>query len=154
MPKIDFETIARSNATGYPEPFGEPVARRWYRRVGPATGLTALGASHLTLEPGAWSSQRHWHVAEDELLVMLSGEAVLIEDEGETVLRAGDFVAWPMGVRNGHHLVNRGETDCTFICVSAGDGDAGADYPDLDMVFADGAYRHRDGTPYPPRPLP
>ena len=59
------------------------------------------------LEPGAWSSQRHWHEGEDELLVMLEGEAVLVEDDGETVLRAGDIAAWPKGVANGHHLVNR-----------------------------------------------
>ena len=34
------------------------------------------------LKPGAWSSQRHWHNGEDEFLVMLSGEAVLVEDDG------------------------------------------------------------------------
>ena len=114
MPKLDLETIPQVNKTGYPAPFDAPVHGRWYRRLAPVAGLTALGASHVVLKPGAWSSQRHWHEGEDELLVMLSGEAVLIEDESETILRAGDVAGWAAGVRDGHHLVNRstGEAGC------------------------------------------
>ena len=93
MPKIDIETIPQSNATGYPPPFDDAVKGRWWRRLAPVAGLTAMGASHVVLKPGGWSSQRHWHEGEDELLVMLSGEAVLIEDSGETVLHPGDVAA-------------------------------------------------------------
>lgn len=87
MPKLDLDTIPQTNTTGYPPPFNEPVAGRWYRRLGSASGLTDFGVSHVVLKPGAWSSQRHWHIGEDEFLVMLSGEAVLIDDAGEHVLR-------------------------------------------------------------------
>jgi uncharacterized cupin superfamily protein len=66
MPKVDLESLERTNITGYPPPFNEPVAGRWQRRVGEAARLTELGARHVVLEPGAWSSQRHWHEAEDE----------------------------------------------------------------------------------------
>lgn len=151
MPKIDLDAVEQLNSTGYPAPFDAPVAGRWQRRVGARIGLTALGASHVVLKPGAWSSQRHWHAGEDEFLVMLAGEAVLIEDEGETILRAGDCAAWAMGVRNGHHLVNRGEADCAFLCFSAGDRAAGGAYSDIDMIFTADGYKHRDGTPYPAR---
>jgi len=154
MPKIDLDAIAQRNTTGYPPPFDQPVAGRWARRLAPAMGLSALGASHVVLKPGAWSSQRHWHEGEDELLVMLSGEAVLVEDEGETILRAGDFAAWPKGVRNGHHLINRSESDCAYLCVSAGDRDAGGAYSDIDMIFTSAGYQHRDGTPYGGRRIP
>lgn len=82
MPNLDLEAIPQSNATGYPAPHDRAVAGRWWRRLAPAGGLTLMGASHVTLKPGAWSSQRHWHDDEDELLVMLSGEAVLVEDTG------------------------------------------------------------------------
>lgn len=149
MPRIDLDTIEPVNRTGYPAPFNEPVAGRWQRRLGAMSGMSHLGANHVTLKPGAWSSQRHWHEGEDEFLVMLSGEAVLIEDEGETVLRPGDCVAWPAGVRNGHHLVNRSAMDCTFICFSAGDRGEGGAYSDIDMIFTRDGYFHRDGTPYP-----
>ena len=109
MPKVDLESIEQVNRTGYPPPFDQDVAGRWYRRLAPATGLTDFGASHVVLKPGAWSSQRHWHDGEDEFLVMLSGEAVLVEDEGRTILRAGDIAAWPKGTGNGHHLRNESE---------------------------------------------
>ncbi|RST31608.1 cupin domain-containing protein [Sphingomonas ginkgonis] len=147
MPKVELDRLTPSNRTGYPPPFHQPVAGRWQRAVGQAAGLTALGAREVTLDPGAWSSQRHWHEGEDELLVMLAGEAVLIEDEGETPVRAGDIVAWAAGVRNGHHLVNRGDAPCRFLCVSAG-SDAGGGYSDIDMMFTPAGDYVKDGTPY------
>ena len=149
MPKLDLEAIPQTNRTGYPPPFDRAVQDRWYRRLAPVSGLTAMGATHCVLKPGAWSSQRHWHAEEDELLVMIAGEAVLVEDEGETMLRAGDVAAWPKGVRNGHHLQNRSDHDCVFVAISAGDSanDHGA-YPDIDLRFTPEGYLHRDGTPY------
>jgi uncharacterized cupin superfamily protein len=151
MPRIDLDTIPQSNATGYPAPFDRPVAGRWWRRLAPAGGLTELGASHVVLRPGAWSSQRHWHDTEDELVVMLSGEAVLIEDGGRTLLRPGDICAWPGGAENGHHIVNESAHDCSFVAISAGQRSGGA-YPDIDMVFTADGFAHRDGTPYPAKP--
>jgi uncharacterized cupin superfamily protein len=149
MPKLDLEAIPQSNRTGYPAPYDQPMAGRWFRRLTPAGGLSALGASHVVLKPGGWSSQRHWHALEDELVVIVSGEAVLVEDSGETVLRAGDVAVWPMGVKDGHHLQNRGNADCVMIAVSAGDSvnDSG-EYPDIDLKFAGDGYLHKDGTPY------
>ena len=149
MPKIDLESIEQTNRTGSPAPFDEPVAGRWYRRLAPASGLTDFGASHVVLKPGAWSSQRHWHDGEDEFLVMLSGEAVLVEDDGRTTLRAGDCAAWPKGNTNGHHLINETDEDCSFVVVGSGERTAGGGYSDIDMLFtADNRYIHKDGTPY------
>lgn len=152
MPKLDLDAIPQTARTGYPDPYDREVAGRWYRRLAPAAGLKEMGASHVVLKPGAWSSQRHWHSAEDELLVMIAGEAVLVEDEGETVLRAGDVAAWPKEARNGHHLQNRRGEDCVFIAISAGDSAADrVEYPDIDLMFADGGFCHKDGAPYPPK---
>jgi len=148
MPKIDLESIEQVNRTGYPPPFNQAVAGRFYRRLAPATGLTDFGVSEVVLQPGAWSSQRHWHDGEDEFLVMLDGEAVLVEDDGRTVLRSGDMAAWPKGVRNGHHLINEGDRPCRFV-VFGGGVNSGGGYSDIDMLFtADGRYTHKDGTPY------
>jgi len=154
MPRIDIEAIEQSNGTGYPAPFDQAVQGRWWRRLAPAGGLTRMGASHVVLKPGAWSSQRHWHDDEDELLVMLTGEAVLVEDatdggDGRTMLRAGDVCAWPQGFANGHHLINESDADCSFIAVSAGNADGCGAYSDIDMRFEGDAYVHKDGTPYP-----
>lgn len=149
MPKVDLNRIEQTNTTGYPPPFNESVAGRHYRRLGPAHGLTDFGVSEVTLEPGAWSSQRHWHYGEDEFLVMVEGEAVLVEDDGRTTLRAGDLAAWPKGVANGHHLINEGDAACRFI-VFGGSVNSGGCYSDIDMMWGvDDGYTHKDGTPYP-----
>lgn len=149
VPKIEIEAINQSNATGYPAPFDKEVEGRFWRRLAPAGGLTQMGASHVVLKPGAWSSQRHWHDGEDELLIMLTGEAILVEDGGEVVVRPGDVLAWPAGVQNGHHLINRTDQDCSFVCVGTGDRSKGGGYSDIDMTFDDVGYYHKDGTPYP-----
>jgi uncharacterized cupin superfamily protein len=148
MPKVDLEGIEQVNRTGYPPPFDKDVAGRWYRRLAPATGLTDFGASHVILKPGAWSSQRHWHDGEDEFLVMLSGEAVLVEDDGRSVLRPGDIAAWPKGTGVGHHLINESDSDCSFVVVGGGTNTGGG-YSDIDMMFtADNRYVHKDGSAY------
>jgi len=150
MPKLDLEAIPQSNATGYPDPFHREMEGRWWRRLAPAGGVSEFGASHVVLKPGGWSSHRHWHDSEDEMLVMLSGEAVLVEDDGRTVLRAGDIAAWPKGVTNGHHLRNESDADCSYIAISGG-ARTGGGYSDIDMLFTETAFTRKDGTPYPPR---
>ena len=148
MPKVDLESIEQVSRTGYPPPFDKDVQGRWYRRLAPATGLTDFSASHVVLKPGAWSSQRHWHDGEDEFLVMLSGEAVLVEDDGRQVLKTGDIAAWPKGSTNGHHLINESDEDCVFVVVGGGTNTGGG-YSDIDMMFTDdNRYVHKDGTPY------
>jgi uncharacterized cupin superfamily protein len=148
MPKIDLGAIEQTNRTGYPPPFDKAVAGRFQRRIATATRLTEIGVSEVTLEPGAWSSQRHWHDGEDEFLVMLEGEAVLVEDDGRAVLRAGDLAAWPKGTGVGHHLINESDRPCRFLAFSGGERSGGG-YSDIDMLFtADSRYVHKDGTPY------
>jgi uncharacterized cupin superfamily protein len=149
MPKLDLDAIAETNRTGYPDPYAAEVGGRWYRRLAPAAGITDFGASHVRLEPGAVSSQRHWHEGEDEIVIMLAGEAVLVEEEQETVLRAGDVAAFPKGAANGHHLVNRGDTDCLFVAIGR-PAQSDCHYPDIDLHLdgATGRYMRKDGTPY------
>ena len=146
MPKVDLQSIEQVNRTGYPSPFDSQVAGRWYRRIAPATGLTDFGVSHVVLKPGAWSSQRHWHDGEDEFLVMLSGEAVLVEDDGRTLLKPGDCAAWPKGNTNGHHLINESGEDAVFVVVGGGTRTGGG-YSDIDMLFTADGYVRKDGTP-------
>lgn len=147
MPKIDLDSIPQTSATGYPAPFNPMVQGRWYRRLAAAGRLTEFGASHVVLKSGAWPSQRHWHATEDELLVMVAGEAVLVEDSGRTVLKPGDICIWPKGDTNGHHLRNESDEDCAFVAISGGTDTTGG-YSDIDMRWTPDGYVHRDGTPY------
>ena len=107
MPKIDIAAVPARKGSGYPPPFDAPCAERVRQRLGNAGGLTDFGVNLMRLPPGNWSSQRHWHSHEDEFVYVLEGELTLIEDGGETVLRAGDCAAFAKGSGNGHHLINR-----------------------------------------------
>lgn len=147
MPRIELERIAQTNTTTYPDEHAAMVADRWVRRLVPAIGLEDFGVSHVVLKPGAGSSHRHWHEDEDEFVVILSGEAVLVEDAGRTPMRAGDMAAFPKGEPDGHHLLNEGGEDCVFIAFGrppTGD----CHYSDIDMVFSRGAYLRRDRSAY------
>lgn len=145
MPKLDLDTIPQTNATGYPAPYSDAVQGRWYRRLAPASGITDFGFSHVTLKPGAWSSQRHWHEGEDEFVVMLTGEAVLVDDSGETRMLPGDVAAFPKNDGNGHVLQNRSDADCMFIAVGRL-AETDCHYPDIDMHLAAGrGFTRKDG---------
>jgi uncharacterized cupin superfamily protein len=151
MPKIDPNLAPSSDGTGYPDPYAEPCLSRRRRKLGDAAGLTGFGVNLLTLPAGVWSGQRHWHEHEDEFVAVLAGEVVLVEETGETVLKAGDFAGFKAGVANAHHLINRTQSDALILEVGARrPGDDAVDYPDCDMIFAPGGgYRRRDGTPHP-----
>lgn len=148
MPKLDLEDIPQSNTTLYPEHYGDVVKDRWYRRLSPVAGLKDFGVSHVVLRPGAWSAQRHWHENEDEFLVMLSGQAVLVDETGETLLDAGDCAAFPKNDGNAHCLINRSSQDCVFVVVGQ-TTNGPCHYPDVDMhEFGGGHKARKDGTPF------
>jgi uncharacterized cupin superfamily protein len=150
MPKLDLSAIATHQGSSYPAPFVREVAQRTRQRLGDAGGLTQFGVNRLQLPPGAWSSQRHWHALQDEFVFVVSGEVVLITDQGEETLRAGDCVAFPKNTPDGHHLVNR--SDATAVCLEVGTREEGERvvYSDIDLlVEPNRGYTHKDGTPYP-----
>jgi uncharacterized cupin superfamily protein len=148
--KIDLTTAPKAEGTLYPPPFDKPCRARRRIKLGDAAGLTQFGVNLLTLPPGAWSSQRHWHTKGDELIHVVSGEVVLVTDEGEDTLRAGDSAGFKAGDRNGHHLQNRSAADALIMEIGTRvEGDE-AFYPDIDLrTVAGQGYAHRDGTPYP-----
>lgn len=84
-----------------------------------AGGLTQFGAYLDMLMPGAWSSQRHWHSAEDEFLYLLSGTLTLCDETGETEILPGDAICWRYGEPNAHHLTNRGDVPAQFLIVGS-----------------------------------
>lgn len=152
MPKIDIETAPRRDGTAYPPPYNAPCRERRRSKLGDAAGLTQFGVNLQRLPPGQWTSQRHWHSAEDEFVWILEGEVVLVTDAGEEVLRAGDCAGFKSGVVDGHHLQNRSDQIVLLLEVGSRrpDEDAVA-YPDIDLKIDAGeaAYRHVDGSPYP-----
>lgn len=142
----------RTRPSNYPEPFASRMAGREKRPLGEAFGLTNFGVNMTTLTPGAMSALRHSHSKQDEFVYVLSGEVVLITEEGETRLTRGMCAGFPAG-GSAHHLVNKGLVDVIYLEI--GDrtkGDA-VSYPDDDIkaeTGEDGKWRfaRKDGTPY------
>jgi uncharacterized cupin superfamily protein len=150
MPKIDISAIVPVIGVGYPAEFREQSAGRIRRKLGDAGGLSDFGVNLTSLPPGKWSAQRHWHRDEDEFVFVVEGEIVLVEDHGETVLRAGDCAAFPKASGNGHHLQNRSDATATYLEIGSRNPDDLITCSDVDMMSPsrDGRFLHKDGTPY------
>jgi uncharacterized cupin superfamily protein len=122
MKKIDIDKAERRVGSSYPAPFHESDMNKFRRRLARAAGLTEFGINLLTLRPGAWSSQRHWHSHNDEFVFVVSGEVVLVTDASEEVLRAGDCAGFKAGDPDGHHLNNRSHEDAVVLEIGTDHG--------------------------------
>jgi uncharacterized cupin superfamily protein len=154
MPKIDIASVKVEESTGYPEPYRSAVAGRLRQRLGNVVGLDQFGVNLTRLRPGAQSAQRHWHAAEDEFVFVVEGTLVLCENDGESVLAAGDAAGFKAGVANGHCLVNRSTRDAVYLEIGTRSRRDEVDYPEIDLRFRKDengvSYVHKSGEPYPP----
>jgi uncharacterized cupin superfamily protein len=155
MPKIDTSKIQVDTVNTYPDPFWQPIVGRERKRLGNAVGLSQFGVNLVTLKPGTWSSQRHWHRNEDEFIYVVEGEITLCEEHSETVLKAGEAAGWRANGGIGHCLINRTQKDAAYIEVGGRLVNETVVYSDIDMRLErdkHGArYLHKTGEPYPAR---
>ncbi len=150
MPKIDIANVPIESRTGYPPPHDKVVTGRSRKRLGNVVGLDQFGVNLTTLKPGAASALRHWHEKEDEFVYVLQGELVLVENEGEFVMRPGDAAGFKAGHANGHHFINRGNADAVYLEIGSRIAGEIAHYPDDDLavVRTDSGFRYsrKDGS--------
>lgn len=154
MPKLDLSAVPVKTGSIYPAPYAEMMEGRSSLRLGQAGGLTQFGVNLVTLAPGALSSLRHWHLHEDEFVMVTEGECIMVTDAGEEMMRPGDCAAFPAGVADGHHFINRSDTPARFLVVGTKAPREVATYSDVDlMVVVEGGaatFTRKDGTPYQP----
>lgn len=155
MPKLDLASVPVKTGSIYPAPYAAMVAGRSSLRLGDASGLTQFGVNLVMLEPGAMSSLRHWHLNEDEFVMVTEGECVMVLDEGETLMRVGDCAGFPAGSTNGHHFLNRSDKPARFLVVGSKAPREVATYSDVDLMVTmeagKAAFTLKDGTPYVPK---
>jgi uncharacterized cupin superfamily protein len=126
----DKAIVARS---AYPPPHDKmlegrkswPLTRQWK--------LTQFGVNRVEIPPGSWSTNRHWHRNNDELVIVISGELTLVTDDGEEVLGPGDCVGFKAGVPNAHHLQNRGTEPAVFYDIGGRDPWDVSTFPDIGL---------------------
>jgi uncharacterized cupin superfamily protein len=126
--------VARKTGSGYPTPYNDAVKGRARAVLGNLFGLDQFGVNVVTLAPGAWSSQRHWHEGEDEFVYVLEGELVLVDDAGEHGMTPGMCAGFKAGIGNGHHLKNLSDTPASYLEIGTRLQADKAHYSDIDMV--------------------
>ncbi len=153
-PVLDPETLEWQSRQPYPAPYDDALAGRFRRALGDALGLTQFGVNLGRLEPGAVSSLRHWHTAEDEFVFILEGTPTLVTDDGERVLGPGLAAGFPAHTENGHRLENRSDAAVLYLEIGTRAVRDEVTYPDADLLLVreesgkKRAFRHKDGTPY------
>ncbi|WP_420003188.1 cupin domain-containing protein [Arenibacterium sp. LLYu02] len=151
MPKLDLSQIPAKGGSSYPGKLAESVAGRTAQRLGDAGGISQYGVNLVHLEPGAMSSLRHYHMEQDEFVMVTAGALVLVDDAGEHAMLPGDCAAFPKGDANGHHFINKSDQLASFLVIGTRTETETGYYSDLDMrvKFANGAfaYTRKDGSP-------
>ncbi len=152
MPKIDIAKVPKVNSSTYPAKFRHIAGSRTRQALGDAAGLTQFGVRLTRLPKGAGTSQRHWHLSEDEFIYVLEGQVTLITDAGEEILGPGEAAGFPAGVANGHCLVNKSDADAVFLEIGTRAPFDVGEYPDIDLRFMrmgkTGVYTNKAGVPY------
>jgi uncharacterized cupin superfamily protein len=152
MSKLDLTKVPVKTGSIYPAPYDVQMAGRSSLRLGEAGGLTQFGANIVILAPGARSSLRHWHLHEDEFVMVILGECTLIEDAGETQMLPGDCAAFPANTPNGHCFVNNTRSESRFLVVGTKAPREVATYCDVDLMVTmenkQAVFTHKDGSPY------
>jgi uncharacterized cupin superfamily protein len=149
MKKFDVAAAPISTGSRYPEPFAAPCRDKIRRRLAIAAGLKHIGINLLELNPGAWSSQRHWHSQAEEFVYILEGEVVLVTEGNEETLHAGDCAGFLPGNPDGHHLQNRSDAPARILEIGTAHApDDETTYPDVDLRASGSGYFHKDGRPY------
>jgi len=154
MPKISLEKLTISSGTNYPPPYNTPCLARHKISPGDAGGLSQFGAHIVSLPPGSWSSQRHWHSEEDELILILKGHPTFIDEDGPQTLSPGDITTHKAGDPNGHHMKNETSETIEFLIIGGRTPETDhAHYPDIDMDLPSNGssqrhYKRKNGTPY------
>jgi uncharacterized cupin superfamily protein len=107
--------------------------------VGFLIGAERLGYRVAHLEPGRAFCPMHWHTAEEELLIVWSGEPTLLTPRGDVKLRKGDCVAFPCGEVGAHKVRNDSSTLATIFMISNVDAGDTCFYPDSKKLLVERA---------------
>jgi uncharacterized cupin superfamily protein len=81
-------------------------------------GAERLGASLFELPPGEALFPLHYHLGNEELLIVIEGTPSLRTADGERVLERGEVVSFPRGEEGGHQVVNRSDADARILMTS------------------------------------
>jgi uncharacterized cupin superfamily protein len=106
------------------------------RHLGHFAGSAQLGATLTELPPGAISFPFHYHCANEEAIYVVSGTGTARIGEARVAVRAGDWIALPIGPEHAHQMINDGAVPLVYLCVSTMHKCEVVGYPDSKKVAA------------------
>jgi uncharacterized cupin superfamily protein len=149
---LNISDLPLRTGSGYPEHYAKAVHGRSNVSLGKPFGLSQFGVNITTLEQGAWSSQRHWHLNEDELVFALDGEMVIVDENGRHPFKQGQVMGWKANTPNAHCIVNESDRPAKFLVVGTRAAIEEAFYPDIDMHYRRDEngprFQRKDGTSF------
>jgi uncharacterized cupin superfamily protein len=113
-------------------------------RIGRQLGTERLGVSQWLLPAGQAAYPYHFHLAEEEVLVLLDGALALRTPDGWERVRRGDVVRFPAGADGAHQLVNDTDAPARFLAISTHGQPDVVLYPDEGKIGP--AERNPDGS--------
>jgi len=124
----------------FDEPREQPGFRALRARLSRQAGSERLGVSLWELSPGEAAYPYHYHLAEEELLIVLDGEPSLRTPAGWRELRRGEVVSFLRGESGGHQILNRSQETVRFLAISTSGEPDVVMYPDSGKL---GAFERR-----------
>jgi uncharacterized cupin superfamily protein len=110
--------VPNINDPTFDEPREQPGFRSLRARLSRQAGCERLGLSQWELPPHQTAYPYHYHLAEEELLLVLDGRPSLRTPDGWRDLQRGDVVAFPRGERGAHQLTNHTDDTVRFLAFS------------------------------------
>jgi uncharacterized cupin superfamily protein len=108
-------------------------------RLGLQSGAEHLGASLYELNPGIGVCPYHWHAAEEEMLIVISGRPSMRTLDGWRELERGEVVSFPVGKEGAHQIINRSSEPVSVLLLSQREDPEVCGYPDSRKIMADAA---------------
>ena len=103
-------------------------------KLGDLGKLTQFGVNKTILPKNSATAMRHWHEEEDEFVFIISGSAILVDQDGEHEMNAGDCATFKAGVNNGHAIVNKSNQDVVLLEIGTRAQKDIVHYTDKDLI--------------------
>ncbi len=103
-------------------------------RIGYELGSELIGISQFELPPGETAYPYHFHYADEEVVIVLSGRPTLRTPEGLRELEPGEAVRFPLGESGAHQLRNDTDEAVMFLAISSSGRPDIVHYVDADKI--------------------
>lgn len=104
------------------------------RRFGPHAGNQQLGGQLFELAPGEQAFPFHYHCANEEAVFVVSGKGSVRLGDQRVAIRAGDWIAHPVGPEQPHQMINDSDEPLVYLCISTQHKCEVVGYPDSKKV--------------------